>query len=279
MRRVIEQFYQIIPAAAQEATDRVQAMSLGSYQSLSRQQLEGAILAGFNAFGEDLRHDSDSHFKKHWEKIAVIRVEQGGRLEEVSRGIVTSAQMLDQHMRAALGDDLEALNWWISRLHDILTEGLLTLGGVFITARESMINEQTMQLRELSTPLMPIHQGVLVLPLVGQIDPRRASQIMEALLEGISTQVADVVIIDITGVPVVDTQVANYLIQAARAARLLGAKIVLVGIGPEIAQTIIQLGVDLSDITTRANLESGISYALRLQGFTIAPAPVLEQES
>jgi rsbT co-antagonist protein RsbR len=119
---------------------------------------------------------------------------------------------------------------------------------------------------------------VLVLPLVGQIDPRRASQIMETLLEGISAQVADVVIIDITGVPVVDTQVANYLIQAARAARLLGAKIVLVGIGPEIAQTIIQLGVDLSDITTRANLESGISYALSLQGFTIAPAPTLEQE-
>ncbi|HEY0736067.1 MAG TPA: STAS domain-containing protein [Herpetosiphonaceae bacterium] len=278
MQRVIEQFQHIVPGAAREATDRVESLNLSSYQGLSRQQLEGAILAGFNAFGEDLIHGSDTNFKKHWEKIAVIRVEHGGRLEEVSRGIVTGAQMLDQHMRAALGDDLEAINWWISRLQEILTEGLLTLGGVFITARERMINEQTMQLRELSTPLMPIHQGVLVLPLVGQIDPRRASQIMETLLEGISAQVADVVIIDITGVPVVDTQVANYLIQAARAARLLGAKIVLVGIGPEIAQTIIQLGVDLSDITTRANLESGINYALGLQGFTIAPAPALEQE-
>lgn len=278
MQRVIGQFQQIIPGAAKDATDRVEAMSLSSYQGLSRQQLEGAIRAGFNAFGEDLIHGSDIYFRQHWEKIAVIRVEHGGRLEEVSRGIVTGAQMLDHHMRAALGDDLEAINWWISRLHEIVTEGLLTLGGVFITARERMINEQTMQLRELSTPLMPIHQGVLVLPLVGQIDPRRAGQIMETLLEGISAQVADVVIMDITGVPVVDTQVANYLIQAARAARLLGAKIVLVGIGPEIAQTIIQLGVDLSDITTRANLESGISYALSLQGFMIAPAPTLEQE-
>lgn len=144
--------------------------------------------------------------------------------------------------------------------------------------QEEIIRVQEQTLRELSTPLIPIHQGVLVLPLVGQIDPRRASQIMETLLEGISAQVADVVIIDITGVPVVDTQVANYLIQAARAARLLGAKIALVGIGPEIAQTIIQLGVDLSDIITRANLESGINYALGLQGLAIAPIPALAQE-
>lgn len=278
MQRVIERFQQVVPGAAQEASDRVAALGLISYQGLSRQQLEGAIRAGYNAFGEDLIHSSDIHFKKHWEKIAVVRVEHGARLEEVSRGIVTGSQILDQHMRAALGDDLEALNWWLSRQNEIITEGLLTLGGVFISARESMINEQNMQLRELSTPLMPIHQGVLVLPLVGQIDPRRASQVMETLLEGISAQSADVVIMDITGVPVVDTQVANYLIQAARAARLLGAKIVLVGIGPEIAQTIIQLGVDLSDITTRANLESGINYALGLQGLAIMATPALEQE-
>ncbi|MBV9790016.1 MAG: STAS domain-containing protein [Chloroflexi bacterium] len=278
MQRVIERFHDVVPGAAKEATDRVAGLGLSSYQGLSRQQLEGAIRAGFNAFGEDLIQGSDIHFKKHWEKIAVVRVEHGARLEEVSRGIVTGSQILDQHMRAALDGDLEATNWWLSRQNEIVTEGLLTLGGVFIAARERMISEQNMQLRELSTPLMPIHQGVLVLPLVGQIDPRRASQVMETLLEGISAQSADVVIMDITGVPVVDTQVANYLIQAARAARLLGAKIVLVGIGPEIAQTIIQLGVDLSDITTRANLESGINYALGLQGLAITAAPALEQE-
>src|ERR1044071_9629754 len=111
MQRVIERFQDVVPGAAKEATDRVAGLGLSSYQGLSHQQLEGAIRAGYHAFGEDLIEGSDSHFKKHWEKIAVVRVEHGARLEEVSRRIVTGSQILDQHMRAALSDDLEASNW------------------------------------------------------------------------------------------------------------------------------------------------------------------------
>jgi len=131
-------------------------------------------------------------------------------------------------------------------------------------------NEQQKRLldmvRELSTPLMPIAEGILVLPLVGTIDSQRATQIMEVLLDGVTRQRARAVILDITGVPVVDTSVANYLLQATRAVRLLGAECILVGITPEVAQTVVGLGVDLHGLVTRSDLQGGVEYALRLLG-------------
>jgi PAS domain S-box-containing protein len=129
--------------------------------------------------------------------------------------------------------------------------------------QEELIEAQQAALQELSTPLIPISDSVLVMPLIGRIDTRRAGQILETLLQGIQIQGADLAIIDITGVNVVDTQVAHALIQAARAVKLLGAQVVLTGLRPEVAQTLVSLGVDLSDIVTRGTLQSGIAYALR----------------
>ncbi|HYF65661.1 MAG TPA: STAS domain-containing protein [Herpetosiphonaceae bacterium] len=127
------------------------------------------------------------------------------------------------------------------------------------TLKEQVIAAQQATLRELSTPLIPLAQGVLVMPLIGAIDSQRAQQVIEELLHGASERKARVVIVDITGVSVVDTQVANALIRAAQAVKLLGADVVLTGIRPEIAQTLVGLGVDLSVITTRSSLESGIA--------------------
>ncbi|HNP86578.1 MAG: STAS domain-containing protein [Chloroflexi bacterium SZAS-1] len=138
-----------------------------------------------------------------------------------------------------------------------------------LAERDYALAYQGQLIQELSTPIVPIYEGVLVLPLTGAVDSRRATQIMEAALEQIVVSRADVLILDITGVPVVDTGVANYLIQMARAVNLLGAQVVLVGIGAEIAQTIVQLGVELRNIVTRSNLQAGIEYALRLRGYAI----------
>ncbi len=131
------------------------------------------------------------------------------------------------------------------------------------------IEAQQQTIRELSTPILPLYEGILVLPLVGAIDSFRAGQIMERLLTAIAERQSDIVIIDITGVPVIDTAVANYLLQTARAAQLIGAQVILVGIGPEIAQTIVQLGVDLRNIQIGANLQAGIELALSQLGYTI----------
>ncbi|HEU4327168.1 MAG TPA: STAS domain-containing protein [Roseiflexaceae bacterium] len=127
--------------------------------------------------------------------------------------------------------------------------------------QEELIQAQAAALAELSTPLIPINDKVMVMPLIGAIDSRRAQQVIETLLEGISTNRASVVILDITGVPMVDTQVANALLRAAQSVKLLGAEVVLTGIRPEVAQTLVGLGADLGTIITRSSLQNGIAYA------------------
>lgn len=120
-------------------------------------------------------------------------------------------------------------------------------------------------IREISTPVLPIHDGVLVVPLVGHLDSQRSAQFTESLLASIQRFRAQTVILDITGVQMVDTAVANHLIQSTRAASLLGAECVLVGIAPQIARTMVQIGVELGSIITRRDLQAGVSYALEQQ--------------
>lgn len=128
--------------------------------------------------------------------------------------------------------------------------------------QEQVIDAQRAALREVSTPLIPLAEDVVVMPLVGAIDSARAQQIMEVLLEGIAHYQADTVLLDISGVRVVDTQVADALLRAARAVQLLGAQIILTGISADVAQTIVHLGADMGQIMTKANLQDGLRYAL-----------------
>lgn len=128
--------------------------------------------------------------------------------------------------------------------------------------QQQIIRTQEVMVRELSTPLIPLADGVLVMPIIGTIDSGRAQQIMQTLLTGIAGERTRIAILDITAVQIVDTQVANALLQAARAARLLGAEVVLTGIGARVAQTLVQLGADLSSVVTLSTLQSGIAYAL-----------------
>jgi PAS domain S-box-containing protein len=127
--------------------------------------------------------------------------------------------------------------------------------------QEEVIRMQAATLAELSTPLIPLNDQIVVMPLVGGLDTHRVQQVLDTLLSGVQNSRAQVAIIDITGVPVVDTQVANTLLQAAQAVKLLGARVVLTGIRPEVAQTLVGLGVNLGHIVTRGTLQSGISYA------------------
>jgi rsbT co-antagonist protein RsbR len=131
-----------------------------------------------------------------------------------------------------------------------------------VELQEQIIANQQAALRELSTPLIPLAKGLVIMPLIGNIDSWRAQQVIETLLQGVSEHRASVVILDITGVPLVDTQVAGALLRAAQAVKLLGAQIVLTGIRPEIAQTLVGLGLDLRGITTRSSLQDGIAHAL-----------------
>jgi rsbT co-antagonist protein RsbR len=132
-----------------------------------------------------------------------------------------------------------------------------------IALQDQVIAAQQAALRELSTPLIPLADHVVAMPLIGSVDSARAQQIVEELLTGVATNRATTAIIDITGVPIVDTQVAGALLRAAQAVELLGSRVVLTGIRPEVAQTLVGIGVNLGSIITRATLQDGIAYALR----------------
>ncbi len=132
-----------------------------------------------------------------------------------------------------------------------------------LAEQERLIETQTEALRELSTPLLPIARGVLAMPLVGALGPRRAQELLDTLLRGITEQRARVAILDVTGIREIDGEVATSLVTAARAARLVGAEVMLTGISPEVAQTLVSLGADLTGIATLATLASGIELALK----------------
>ncbi|WP_378954465.1 STAS domain-containing protein [Pelosinus sp. sgz500959] len=166
-----------------------------------------------------------------------------------------------------------SLRPYLSSIYDNQTEmdmqvlldkaGLYTFE-VYSKSRDSIVHQQRQDLLELSTPVIKLMDGILVVPLIGTIDSKRTQQVMEKLLNTIVMNGAKVAILDITGVPTVDTLVANHIIKTATAVRLLGADLIITGISPIIAQTIVHIGVDLSGVITKAIMADGVALALEI---------------
>jgi rsbT co-antagonist protein RsbR len=140
----------------------------------------------------------------------------------------------------------------------------------FVTERERVIRQQQEAIRELSTPVLQVRERLLILPIIGVLDGQRARQLTEQLLRGIRANRARVVVIDITGVPTIDSTVANHLVQTVDASRLMGASVIITGLSPEIAQTLVTLGVDLSKVNAVGDLQGGIEEAERLLGYQVS---------
>jgi rsbT co-antagonist protein RsbR len=157
--------------------------------------------------------------------------------------------------------------WTVSQLLDRL--GLYTID-VYQKAREEVIRRQQQEILELSTPVVKLWEGVVAVPLIGTLDSERTQVVMESLLEMIVETGSTVAIIDITGVPTVDTLVAQHLIKTVAAARLMGAECIISGIRPQIAQTIVHLGIDLQGVQTKASMADAITVALARLGFRIS---------
>jgi rsbT co-antagonist protein RsbR len=161
---------------------------------------------------------------------------------------------------------LTTLMWNCSALLDKL--GLYTTE-VYQQSREAIVVRQQEELLELSTPVVKLWQGILALPLIGTLDSARTQVVMESLLQAIVEQNASIAIIDITGVPTVDTLVAQHLLQTVAAARLMGADCIISGIRPQIAQTIVHLGIELSHVNTKATLADAFAMALQRGAWSI----------
>jgi len=159
--------------------------------------------------------------------------------------------------------DYTALSLMVDKL------GLFTFE-TYVNARDAVISEQSAQLMELSTPVVKLWEGVVAVPLIGTLDSARSQVVMERLLQALVETSSPFAILDITGVPAVDTQVAQHLLKTVVAAQLMGARCIVSGIRPQIAQTIVSLGIEFGDIVTKANLSDALQYALRESGIDIA---------
>lgn len=197
------------------------------------------------------------------------RALQGFTPTETATFVLSFKQPLFEALRGTAADleQLAAEVWTATTLLDQL--GLFTTE-VYQVSREEVIHRQQQELMELSTPVVKIWDGVVAVPLIGTLDSARTQVVMENLLEQIVRNSASVAIIDITGVPTVDTLVAQHLIKTVAAARLMGAECIISGIRPQIAQTIVHLGIVLENVVTKATLADAILLALRQTGYVVS---------
>jgi rsbT co-antagonist protein RsbR len=200
------------------------------------------------------------------------RVQRGASPSQVATFVLSLKQPLFASLRANLGSDADALAEEVVAATRLIDQLALYTTEVYQKAREEVIARQQTEMLELSTPVVKLWEGILALPMIGTLDSARTQVVMETLLQRIVEQGAEIAIIDITGVPTVDTLTAQHLLKTVTAARLMGADCIISGIRPQIAQTIVHLGVDLGDITTKATLADAFRLALQRTGAALGRA-------
>ncbi len=217
----------------------------------------------------DFQDESLAPLRDLLETISRERVERGVTPDEMSRFIMALKPTLFDRLKNRFRNRVEELLdeiWLSTRVVDQM--GLYTMH-VFLEERDAIIRRQQDEMMDLSTPVVQVWEGVVTLPLIGTLDSERAQMVMENILDAIVDREAKIAIIDITGVPSVDTLVAQHLIKTAAAIRLMGAECVISGISPRIAQTIVHLGVDMPQVVTRGTLETALAYAFQKVGLVV----------
>lgn len=204
------------------------------------------------------------------DEVSRLRALQGFRSDQTAGFIFSFKKPLFSRLGKELSGDAAALaeeTWLATELLDKLAMHTIR---TFQKSREEIIRRQQEELMELSTPVVKLWDGVLALPMIGTLDSARTQFVMESLLQRIVDTGSEIAIIDITGVPTVDTLVAQHLLKTVTAIRLMGADCIISGIRPQIAQTIVHLGVDLESVTTKSSLADALSLALKRSGFTVS---------
>jgi rsbT co-antagonist protein RsbR len=174
--------------------------------------------------------------------------------------------------------DFDLLNHVLDAYEPAANRIANTVAVSFVQERERIIRQQQEAIRELSTPVLQVRERILILPIIGVLDEQRAQQLTEQLLAGIRTNRAKVVVIDVTGVPDLDAPVANHLVQTVDASRLMGASVILTGLSPRIAQTLVRIGVDLDKMKTVGDLQGGVEEAEHLLGFRVIIAGTADDD-
>ncbi len=246
---------------------RISPQELSTQAGEFLELLTGIVTAGNP---EDRNSPQFKSLQIFLEDLSRSRVQQGFSSAETATFIFSFKQPLFTALRTETGSDANVFAneiWAATRLLDEL--GLITVD-TFQRTREDVINRQQREMLELSTPVVKLWEGILALPMIGTLDSARTQIVMESLLHKIVETGSQLAIIDITGVPTVDTLVAQHLLKTVTAIRLMGADCIISGVRPQIAQTIVHLGVDLQGVTTKANLADALALALKRTGNTLS---------
>ncbi len=225
---------------------------------------EGARISGAN----DIAGKGWNAARELLHEISASRARQGFSPTEVATFVLSLKRPLFAAIRRDTKDQEKAFEtvWTATELLDSLA---LMTTDAFISTREELISRQQQELMELSTPVVKLWDGILALPIIGTLDSARTQVVMENLLESIVATNSRYAIIDITGVPTVDTLVAQHLLKTITAARLMGAECIISGVRPQIAQTIVHLGINLEDVITKAKLSDALALALQRSGRSV----------
>lgn len=259
-----------VQAQMTAATARPDLMQKAELEEQSRTTLHAFRQALASGGSSDIRGSAWQGVRDLLASISQSRSRQGFSPSETATFVFSIKEPIFSRLQSDLARDGAALAaelWSMNVLVDNL--GLYTIE-VFQKGREDVIARQQRTMLELSTPVVELWEGILALPLIGTLDSERTQLVMESLLTRIVETGAAIAIIDITGVPTVDTLVAQHLLKTVAAARLMGADCLISGIRPQIAQTIVHLGVELGDVTTKATLAGAFAVALKRTGLAIA---------
>jgi rsbT co-antagonist protein RsbR len=237
--------------------------------AMSPEEIFSEATSVYDNYVEVLETGSVEALQDYARNLSERIIPRGVETDEVLGIVLLLRDVLARSLFEKYQADFELLNRVLDAYEPAANRIANTVGVSFVQERERIIRQQQEAIRELSTPVLQVRERLLILPIIGVLDSQRARQVTEQLLRGIRSNRAKVVVMDITGVPTVDSTVANHLVQTVEASRLMGASVIITGLSSEIAQTLVTIGVDLSKMTAVGDLQGGIEQAERLLGYEV----------
>jgi rsbT co-antagonist protein RsbR len=237
--------------------------------AMTKEEIFAEATSVYDSYVEALETETFEALQAYARNLSERIIPRGVETHEVVGIVLLLRDVLARSLFAKYQADFNELNRILDAYEPAANRIANTVAVGFVQERERVIRQQQEAIRELSTPVLQVRERLLILPIIGAMDPQRARQLTEQLLRGIRTNRAKVVVIDITGVASMDATVANHLVQTVEASRLLGANVIVTGLSPEIAQTLVTIGIDLGKMNTVGDLQGGIEQAERLLGYKV----------
>jgi rsbT co-antagonist protein RsbR len=247
--------------------------------AMSPEEIFSEATTVYDSYVEVLETGSVEALQDYARDLSERIIPRGVETNEVVGIVLLLRDVLARSLFEKYQTDFDLLNKVLDAYEPAANRIANTVAGNFVGERERVIRQQQEAIRELSTPVLQVRERLLILPIIGVLDGQRARQLTEQLLRGIRANRAKVVVIDITGVPTIDSTVANHLVQTVEASRLMGASVINTGLSSDIAQTLVTLGVDLSKVNAVGDLQGGIEEAERLLGYEVTQGDYLPSEA